>query len=178
VAGANLESFFKDHVRGRADIPLDRHLGFAGLKLVPKSDPRDYGFAGIKLHPKTDKPILDSVLVSSPAMKGGLFPEDEVIGVNRVRTDGENLRFLIEHSKPGEPVVFTVNRAGLLRDVRIELGRREAQQYRITKRSKANNEEKELFRRWLHQDWSLRIAESDLAVPPAVDWLFFKPDYF
>jgi len=146
--------------------------------LVSKQDFGENGFAGIKLMPKTERPILDSVLASSPGMKGGLSPEDEVIGVNRIRVDRENLRFLIEHSRPGETLTFTVNRAGLLRDVRIELGRRGTQQYRIVKKSKANNEEKELFRKWLHQDWGRRLGDSDLAVPPAVDWLFYKPDYF
>jgi len=178
AAGAKLEDFFRDHVRGRTDIPLDRHLGFAGLRLVPKSDSPENGFAGIKLMPKTERPILDSVLASSPAMDGGLFPEDEIIGVNKIRTDRENLRFLVEHSRPGETLVFTVNRSGLLRDVKIELGRRGIQQYRIAKKPRANDEEKELFKKWLHQDWDRQLGDSDLAVPPGVDWLFFKPDYF
>ena len=178
AAGAGLEDFFRDHVRGREDIPLDRNLGFVGLGLVPRSDSGGNGFVGIKLMPKTERPILDSVLASSPATKGGLSPEDEVIGVNRIRVDRENLRFLIEHSKPGETLTFTVNRAGLLRDVRIELGRRRIEQYRIAKKAKANNQEKELFKKWLRQDWSRRLGDSDLAVPPAVDWLFYKPDYF
>ena len=178
AVGTKLEEFFRDHVRGKADVPLDRHLGYAGLGLVPKTGSREYGFAGIKLMPRSERPILDSILASSPAMDGGLFPEDEVIGVNKIRTDKENLRFLIEHSKPGETLIFTVNRAGLLRDVRIELERRGTQQYRIAKKHKANSEERELFKKWLHQDWGRKLGESDLAVPPAVDWLFFKPDYF
>ena len=178
AAGEKLDGFFENHVRGRTDIPLDRNLGFAGLRLIPKPDSGGMGFAGIMLMPKTERPILESVLASSPAMVGGLFPEDEVIGVNKIRVDRENLRFLIEHAKPGEALIFTVNRAGLLRDVRIEVGRREAHQYRIAKKSRASDEEKALFKKWLHQDWSRRLGDSDLAVPPAVDWLFFKPDYF
>ena len=178
VAGTKLDEFFEDHVRGRADIPLDRHLGFAGLRLIPKSDSEGKGFAGIMLMPKTERPILESVLASSPAMIGGLFPEDEVIGMNKIRVDKENLRFLIEHTRPGESLTLTVNRAGLLRDVRIEVGRRQRQQYTIAKKPRGSDEEKAVFKKWLHQDWSRRFDDPDLSVPPAVDWLFFKPDYF
>jgi predicted metalloprotease with PDZ domain len=178
VAGSSLEDFFQNHVRGTRDIPFDRYLGYAGLKLLPKSDTRGRGFAGIKLIPSTEKLILDSVLSSSPGMDGSLFPGDEVIGINKIRIDRENLRFLIEHSRPGKTLVFTVNRAGLLRDVSMKLGRRQINQYRAVKKSRANDEEKELFKKWLHQDWSRRFGDSDMKVPPAVDWLFFKPDYF
>jgi predicted metalloprotease with PDZ domain len=178
IAGKNLDDFFENHVRGTNEIPLDRYLGFAGLRLVPKSDGGNHGFAGIKLVQKTEVPIIDSVLSSTPAVEGELFPGDEVIGVDGNRVDKRTLRFQVENSRPGKTLLFTVSRSGRLREIAVKLGRRPACQYRLQKKPMANDEQKLLFKNWLLEDWGNRIEYEDRAISPAVDWLFFKPDYF
>jgi len=178
IAGTGLDDFFGNYVRGTNDIPLDHYLGFAGLRLVPRSNGGSHGFAGIKLVQKAEVPVIDSVLSSTPAVEGGLFPGDEVIGVDESRVDKASLRFQVENSRAGKTLSFTVSRSGRLRDVTVRLGKRPTCQYRVQKKLMANDEQKLIFKNWLGQDWENRIDYEDLAVSPAVDWLFFKPDYF
>jgi predicted metalloprotease with PDZ domain len=178
VAGRSLDGLFESCVRGTRDIPFGHYLGFAGLELVPRPDTRGRGFAGIKLASNTEKPILDSILWATPALKAGLYPGDEVIAVDGIRVDRENLRFFVENSKPGRLVRLTVSRAGRLREIPLRPGSRPIHQYRIQKRRRADSGEKLLFKRWLDQDWGAQVEYDDWNLPPAIDWLFLKRDYF
>jgi predicted metalloprotease with PDZ domain len=182
VAGCNLDGLFEAHVRGALDIQFDRYLGFAGLTLAPRSSAEGRGaYAGLKFVETKQEPFVDSVLSDTPAAEAGIHPGDEVIGVDGIRFDKikvkENLRFYVENSKPGQTLTFTVGRAGRLRDVRVRLGRRPVVQYRIHLRKNINAEQRSLFKGWVGQDLQ-KIEYSDWIISPAVDWLFFKPDYF
>jgi predicted metalloprotease with PDZ domain len=178
VAGRSLDGLFENHVRGTRDIPFGHYLGFAGLELVPRPGAKGRGFAGIKLTSNTDRLTMDSVLWATPASKAGLSAGDEVIGVDGIRVDRENLRFLVENSKPGRIMQVTVGRAGRLREIVLRLGSRPVSQYRIQKGQRVNSGEKFLFKGWLGQDWRERLEYKDWNLPPAIDWLFFKLDYF
>jgi hypothetical protein len=57
------------------------------------------------------------------------------------------------------------------------LGRRPVVQYRIQRRQNVYAEQRPLFKGWMGQELQ-KIEYSDWVLSPAVDWLFFKPDYF
>jgi len=182
VAGGNLDGLFGAHVRSATDIQFDRYLGYAGLTLAPRSSAEGKGaYAGLKFVETRQEPFVDSVLSDTPAAEAGIFPGDELIGVDGIRFDRtkikENLRFYVENSKPGRTLTFTVARVGRLRDVRVKLGHRPVVLYRVQRRQNVNAEQRSLFKEWMGQDLQ-KIEYSDWVLSPSVEWLFFKPDYF
>lgn len=183
ISGRNLDGLFKSYVRGANDIPFNDYFDYAGLELVSEQNTNDKekenaGFLGIKIVPKIEKAIIESTLSSSPAMDGGLYAGDEIIGVDKIRIDKENLRPYIENERRGRNVLLTVNRAGLLKDVSIKLGRKSIRRYQIQKKSSASNDQRLLFKKWALDDWKNKIDYKSVNVLPSVDWLFFKSDYF
>ena len=182
VAGENLDGLFETHVRGATDIKFDHYLGYAGLTLVPWSGAEGKGaYAGLKFVDTKQEPFVDSVLSDTPAAEAGIFPGDELIGVDGIRFDKikfkENLRFYVENSKPGRTLTFTVGRAGRLEEVRVRLGRRPVVRYKIQPQQSVNAEQRSLFRGWVGHDLQ-KFEYSDWVLSPSVDWLFIKPDYF
>ncbi len=113
VSGGAAEEIFKRYVRGREEFDLDRYLGYAGLRLLPKSAPCvPEGFLGIRMKPGQGLTVQNR-LFGTPAELADISAGDEIIALDGLRMDGQRLPFYISTKKPGTEVEVLSSREGI-----------------------------------------------------------------
>jgi predicted metalloprotease with PDZ domain len=158
---------FEERVRGRMDVDFDKYLGYAGLRIVPKKEEKDRSFLGVRLKEESGHLLVTSVLSSSPAEIGGLSPLDEIIGVNGIRIDRSRLSSYLSNRKPDDLVNLTIARLGALFQVETHLIEKPVMEFRISKKEKAEQNEKNLFQNWLGASWSEEIKYEEYRLSPS-----------
>jgi len=130
-SGGSLADFFREYVKGRKEIPWNRYLGYAGLeqKERPREGEENKGlvvqaWTGVVPRPQGERLFLGTILVGSPAEKGGLSPNDEIVALNGTRIMTANWADRIEDCTEGQTVEVTYFRLGFLRTTTLSLGKR------------------------------------------------------
>jgi predicted metalloprotease with PDZ domain len=139
--GGSFDDFFDKYVRGTADIDYDAFLKHAGLRLVrevkkddARIDPsRPGAWLGANVADVDGKTIVRSVLEGSPAWTGGLNAEDQLLALDGVRVTAAQLGEMLADRSPGDKVILTVFRRDDLRTLKVVLGERPPDTYRIEK---------------------------------------------
>jgi predicted metalloprotease with PDZ domain len=138
ILGADAaRAFFDRHVRGAGDVELDLgDLGLMGLEVRRrrsqgfddrggKPGAREGGAAagwlGAVIAPGA-KLVAGSVLEGSPAWAAGLYPEDEIVAVDRFRVDRAALWDRLCELGPGGALKLTVFRRDELVELEVPLG--------------------------------------------------------
>ncbi len=141
VAGTSMSPFFDKYVRGVEDIPYDEFLKVAGRKLVaesPKDESRvdpstQAGWLGASVADSGGRVTVTSVLDGSPAWTAGLNTGDELLAIDGVRITAGTLGDRLADRPPGTTVACTIFRRDELRTVKVTLGTRPPDKYRIEK---------------------------------------------
>jgi len=117
-----LDAFFRDDVRGTADLDYDTFLAYAGLTRTTASVERPaLGFRSLRNADGTIR--VDSVELDSDAARAGLERGDILVEMNGHPLGGlpENR---LEDKKPGQTVKFHVRRGDKFLDLKFNLGSR------------------------------------------------------
>lgn len=168
TAGKSLsKEIFDKRVRGHERIDFDRYLGYPGLELgAKKKHSSNKGYLGIKLKADSGKVIVATKLFSTPADECGLAAGDEIIAVDNLRTDYTTLPFYIANKQPREGVSILISRDGYLETLKASLGETPQIESRIYKKTKATEEEKNLFKHWMQEDWDRPIEYPEYVPSP------------
>lgn len=162
MAGASLDRFFSNYVRGRVDFEpvYNQFLSAAGLHLerlgVGPEEPNGRlvptkGFLGADLEeePDGDFIVVKSVRAGTPAYEQGLNAKDQIIALDGARVNKETFAALIAAKRPGDTVRLTVFRFDDLRTFDIRLAGRVDAPYRIVLLPNAGAEQKRIYQAWL-----------------------------
>ena len=158
IAGSNFGEFFTRYVSGTEELPYERALGYAGLKLERKdAATRDSGitFAGDgPTRPGTFVNRDPSLLTVSGVDADGpannvLAPGDLLLAISGERATQATLLLQLERFKEGERVPLTIFRGDRLLEVSMTMTGRRAATYEITEDPKATAEQKALRESWL-----------------------------
>lgn len=141
VAGSSFEEFFDRYVRGTAEMDYNAFLAHAGLKLVTevkKDDARldpaqKAGWLGATVADVNGQTIVRAVLEGSPAWTHGLGANDQLLALDGMRVTAATLEERLADSKPGAAVELVVFRRDELRRLRVVLGERPVDSYKIEK---------------------------------------------
>ncbi len=89
-----------------------------------KANMADRGWVGIEYEPETMKILR--VIEGSPAESAGFEKGDQLVALNGVDVGGDDAEALAriqkEHMKPGNRITYTVERAGMRRNIDVTLG--------------------------------------------------------
>jgi predicted metalloprotease with PDZ domain len=166
ASNGQTEATFESYVSGKKPIDWDRYLGYAGLKLVPRTSPaREEGFLGIRLRTGPSLTVATR-LTDSPAEAADLSAGDEILANDGLRTDAQRLAFYIANRKPGTEVELTITRGGMLKNIRVTLAARPALEYRIVKKETASDDEKRTFASWAIENWTEPLVYKDHRMSP------------
>ena len=168
IAGKSLsKEIFDRRVRGHERVDFDRYLGYAGLELgAKKKHSSNRGYLGIKLKADSGKVIVATKLFSTPADECGLAAGDEIIAVDNLRIDYTTLPFYISNKQPREVVSILISRDGYLETLKASLGETPQIESRIFKKTNAAEEEKNLFKHWMLEDWDRPIQYPEYVPSP------------
>ncbi|NOY78717.1 MAG: M61 family metallopeptidase [Calditrichaeota bacterium] len=161
VAGGSFQNFFDRYVRGTADIPYQKFLNYAGLKLAASPDTLPY--TGIQTFPRksisrvyaTEQELhnsLDSitnVVMGSPAWKAGISKGDIILAVNGFRvSDGEWER-IVNQTPVDSSVTFLLQREDKVITKIVRLTKSPFKTYSIVEDENATPEQIRLREIWL-----------------------------
>jgi predicted metalloprotease with PDZ domain len=139
--GGGFGDFFDKYVRGTANIDYDAFLKSAGLRLVrevkkddARLDPTKLGaWLGATVADAEGKTVVRAVLEDSPAWKGGLNTDDQLLALDGGRVTAATLPDRLADRSPGDEVTLTIFRRDALRTLKIVLGERPPDTYKIEK---------------------------------------------
>lgn len=139
--------FFSKNINGTGDLDYGKCLGYAGLalKIETKEEP-DLGFDSLQgfvgpIH-------VESVVPGSNADKAGLQAGDVLLKMNGVELPVTPDRELI-YFKPGQKVIFTVQRGAKVLKIEYQLGAKETTVYRVEEMTNVTQAQIAVRRGWL-----------------------------
>ncbi len=145
--GFDAAKFFRDDVDGTKPLDFARFFSYAGLQLETRQvQAPDLGFKSLKSFVGPVR--VESVEPQSPAARAGIEPGDVLTKMNGsylVQPPEQE----IEGMKPGDQVVFTVERNGKTLDVTFPLGSKPAEVYGIREMKDITPEQRAVRRGWL-----------------------------
>jgi len=159
----SLDGFYADYVDGVADIPWNRFLGVAGVRLEKEPRKPEDGeparkervWLGVTMQKVGAAAALATVTEGSPAWRGGLSPKDELLALDGVKVGSDDWERRLEECEPGDRVRFTVFRNGFLREIPVTLGRKENTTWTIKKVKNPTPAQKAVFEDWLWSKWEV-----------------------
>ncbi len=167
LGGAGLKEFFDRALRSteELDYSLFEKAGLS-LKTRPKKNAQDKGgtrgedhdadagWLGVELK-SGDKAVVATTLHASPAEKGGLYADDELIAVDDAKVSGSNLLERIGERRAGEKVRVALFRREQLLERTVELSLKPAEACYLEKLAQPSESQRALLAGWLGQDlWS------------------------
>jgi predicted metalloprotease with PDZ domain len=166
VSSRDLSGFFDSAIRSTQELDYSafRHVGLE-LKFRVKESPNDRGgtppqLKGAELRPKgwlgvilRGTSAIASVLEGSPAMKAGLYADDEIVALDGYRVDGPGLIARCEEKKPGDRAAITIFRRDKLREVQVQLGEKPADAAYLERIGQPTEEQESAYHAWLGARW-------------------------
>ncbi len=153
MAGASLEDFFTQYVRGVKELPYNEMLSAAGLRL--ETGEENSGalktYLGAELEDGAGFISVKNVRAETPAYEQGLNAKDQIIALDGVRVNRELFESLIAEKKPGDVIHVTLFRDDNLRTLDIKLGGRVEAPYRIAQLPSVGDQQKRIYQSWLSE---------------------------
>lgn len=148
VSGRDFSEFFANYVRKPGIIDFSQYLkviGYdlkKGYKKIDGIEPKVKPYMGIIVRSNGGRYVVDSVVEGSPAFSAGINPKDEILAVDRFRFGDFFLKDVKEEVKklkidnlnfgfPGQEVMVTYFRRGMLGQVTVKLGQAPYEYYDI-----------------------------------------------
>lgn len=144
---SGIDAFFRDDVRGTADLDYDTFLAYAGLTRTTETAERPaLGFRSLRSSNGATR--VDSVEPDSDAARAGLERGDILVEMNGRPLSGlpENR---LEDKKPGQSVKFHIRRGDRFLDLRFNLGSRTETVTQIVEIPNATPEQLAVREGWL-----------------------------
>jgi predicted metalloprotease with PDZ domain len=160
VAG-NLDRFFRDLVDGVGEVPWNRYLDFAGVKLEKEPRKPEDGeparksraWLGVGTSKAGGVLSLASVVEDGPAWKAGLSAKDEVIAIDGMKLTAEDFERRLDEYEPGDRARLTIFRSGILREIPLTLGAKENVTWAIRRVKAPSALQKKIYEGWLWNRW-------------------------
>jgi predicted metalloprotease with PDZ domain len=149
VAGSDFDEFFTRYVAGTEELPYERALGYAGLRLVRKeAAPFDLGVKFTADTPATAVGIpITSVNAESPSYNV-LANGDILLAVGGERTTEATLPAQLARFKPGQSVPLTVFRGDRLLELTMTMTNRPTVAFEIVEDPQATPGQKAIRASW------------------------------
>jgi predicted metalloprotease with PDZ domain len=148
VAGGPMHDVLEPWVDGRDELPVDRILAKAGLRVVRDAG-RRRGVLGVRLRTSDGRAFVSSVLRGRAAHAAGIDAGDEIVAIDGKRVEGGKVDAALAGKAPGAKVELVLARDGLLREARAILEAPVADRLRITLDAGATAAQRTLLEGWL-----------------------------
>ena len=146
---SDLREFFQSYVAGLDELPYDRLLARVGLKL--RHGRRTVPVTGFEAVRNFDSPsVIVTVHKGSDAERAGLVEGDSVLQVDGKQAAAD-IEDMIAGKSPGQTITLRVSGKKGVRDVRIKLGGRQEEDFKIVDVDNVTLEQRARRRAWL---WS------------------------
>jgi predicted metalloprotease with PDZ domain len=166
VAGRRLDGFFDLALRSteELDYSVFSHVGLE-VRYRTRESPSDRG--GSPPRTKGGDPFprgwlgivtkgsstIGTVLDESPALRAGLYADDELVALDGFRADAATLMARCEEKRPGEQVQVTVFRRDKLMTIGAILGEKPPECVYLVRSESPSSSQKAAYEAWLAAPW-------------------------
>jgi len=155
IAGKSFDDVYKDYVNGVKTIDYNKYFGYAGFTLIDDAAKGNEAYLGAGTSLKDGKIMVTSVARHSPAWISGLNVNDEIISIDGSRINNvadprlSELERFVSTKKPGDKLLISINRDGLIRQVDLTLIRNPNHRFRIASLPNLSDAQIAVRKRWL-----------------------------
>ena len=128
--GKDLDQFFADYVYGTKTVPYEQY--FKGLGLNVEKVRENSIALGASLRQTGGQLIVRAVISNSPAEKGGLSPNDEIIAFNGFRVDESDLNQFVSSLDVADEFNLIISRDKQLMSLEMVMGTIDSPRYDFT----------------------------------------------
>ncbi|MEP7264248.1 MAG: PDZ domain-containing protein [Bacteroidota bacterium] len=150
ICDCNMKSFFQNYIYDTKTIPYDSIFLKAGIKMT-NSNKNPVPYSGFNFTNNNGKITVSGVERNSPAWKGGLNVNDEILAINdnRVIDDPQKI---ISSSVAGDIIRYLVNRSGRIKEVLIVIENSGKVSYEPTMMEDPDEKMKIVYNKWLNNN--------------------------
>ncbi len=146
--GRDLSEFYTRIIFGTESINYESYLLIAGLKLTNINATKNEALLGANSSVSNGKVLITSVLKNTPAYTAGINVNDEIIAIDNYRVD--DLTKMLGYKKPGDKIVITLSRDGMLKNIEVSLVKNTNVKYKIEKLSTLSPEQEAAYKKWIN----------------------------
>lgn len=170
VAGADLNEWFQQHVDLPGMLDFSPALKWWGLEFRPeKKGPGDTGqtaaksspWFGVSTRARDGQLLVSRVVRDSPAYRGGVNVDDEIVAWDGFRVRAENWRERLKRYKPGDTKEVLVVRRGKVMKFDVTLAETPRTSWQLQPIPKAVSKQEQRRLKWLNPTAQDADAESD-----------------
>jgi len=150
VWGVPLDTLFSNYIYGTTPIDYSRYFLYSGITLIEQDTAENaLGFVGATL--KTDQygVSVSGVRRGSPAWVDGLNAGDRILKADTATA--ESVGAYLKTKKPGDEVIFRIERRGVITELMVTLGEDPSQNYTYGFVKKPDALQKKVLRSWLNE---------------------------
>jgi predicted metalloprotease with PDZ domain len=152
VAGMKLEEFFNKHIHGTEMLPYSEYVGFAGLNLIDRNKEKTTASLGVKTKTEGKNTIVTTVIREKSSYVSGINVNDELVAIDGFRIGPNSATQLVNEKKPGDEIIVTVSRDGILMEIPVKLIKNNALDFKLKEKEKPTKEEQKVFTKMLGEE--------------------------
>ncbi len=148
-AGKNLDDFYNKYIYGVADVDYNKYLGYAGYKLIDDNAnivTPTLGTTAVKLI--NGRYGVTGVLRNSAAWVDGINVNDEIAAIDGTALTNDPDKTIADR-KPGDKIIVSVVRDGLLKNITVTILKSDLVKYRIVDAGTPTAENMVVRKKWL-----------------------------
>lgn len=160
VTGTDLTPWYDHNIKHAVQFDYQPMLDWYGLRFMPPEKPakemlpngleppdQPRGWLGLETQVKNGRVFVATVLAGTPAYDAGLYPGDELVGINGFRVEHDPAS-LTQTYHPGDQVELLISRRDQLLTLPATLGVKPEATWRLEVRSDATPEQKAHLEAW------------------------------
>lgn len=159
ISGLKLDTFFNDYIHGVVPLPYKEVFALAGIEMDSTTEKSAY--LGATFKNQNGRVTITNVVEDSPAWDAGLNVKDELVAIDGFRAKSASPTYLGE-KVPGDRIVCTVSRNGILRDIQLSVGFTPTTISSVKQMDEPTESQKVVFEQWLGINWDEESEKSSL----------------
>jgi predicted metalloprotease with PDZ domain len=157
TSGLKLSPFFNDYIHGVEPLPYKEVFALAGLEMDSTTEKSAY--LGATFKSQNGRVTITNVVEDSPVWDAGLNVKDELVAIDGFRVKSVSPTYLGEKI-PGDRIVCTVSRNGILRDIHLTVGFTPTTISSLKQIEEPSENQRLVFEKWLGVSWDEELEKS------------------
>jgi predicted metalloprotease with PDZ domain len=167
IAGVSLEEIFDDYVYSTKEVNYTKYFALAGLKIDTelRGEPGAYlgaftanpggsggggGAGGRGAPPAAASHVISRVEYDSPAERGGLSAQDEIVAIDGIPLGVRSLDDVLKTMQPGDKIKILIARQDRLKELEVGLGSKMQRTFKIQPAENLTAEQSALLKNWIN----------------------------
>lgn len=151
ISGKSFAQFFADYIDGTKQPDYAAYMNKMGLRITDRNASSKDPFLGMSTSNQGGRLVVGSVMRNSPAMRAGIYVNDEIVAVNNWRTTTD-INSALSGVKQDETIPVIISRGGRIVNTQVKLGKSPYVNYAIEPDPGADSKKQVMRKAWLEGD--------------------------